>query len=65
MGTVTPLFKKDDEFCKVNYRPVTVLPILNNIFEKLLAGQMHEFYLEMLSDFINTYRKLHSCETHC
>ncbi|PFX33122.1 hypothetical protein AWC38_SpisGene2007 [Stylophora pistillata] len=39
MDTVTPLFKKDDEFCKVNYRPVTVLPVLNNIFEKLLAEQ--------------------------
>ena len=63
MGTVTPLFKKDDELCKVNYRPVTVLPALNNIFERLLAGQMYEFYLEILSDFISAYRKFHSCET--
>ena len=33
MGQVTPLFNKDDEFCKENYRPVSVLPALNNIFE--------------------------------
>ena len=46
MGTVTPLCKKDDEFCNVNYRPVTVLAVLRNIFERLLAGQMHEFYDE-------------------
>ena len=31
MGQVTPLFKKEDELYKKNYRPVTVLPILNNI----------------------------------
>jgi len=29
---VTPLFKKDDELSKANYRPVTVLPAINNIF---------------------------------
>ena len=47
----------------VNYRPVTVLPALNNIFERLLAGQLCEFYREILSDFISAYRKFHSCET--
>ena len=31
MCTVTPLYKKDDEFRKINYRPVTVLPTLNII----------------------------------
>ena len=40
-----------------------MLPALNNIFERLLAGQMYEFYLEILSDFISAYRKFHSCET--
>ena len=62
-GIVTPLFKKNDEHSKVNYRPVTVLPALNNIFERLLAGQLCEFYREILSDFISAYRKFHSCET--
>ena len=33
MGQVTPLFKKEDELNKKNYLPVTVLPILNNIYE--------------------------------
>ena len=63
MGMVTPLYKKDDEFCKINYRPITVLPALNNIFERLLSGQMCEFYNGLLSDFISAYRKFHSCET--
>jgi len=31
MGQVMPLFEKDDDFDKANYRPATVLPVLNNI----------------------------------
>ena len=32
---------------KENYRPVTVLPALNNVFEKLLASQLDQFYTEL------------------
>ena len=42
---------------------VTVLPALNNIFERLLAGQISEFCREILLDFISAYRKFYSCET--
>ena len=55
--------QKDHEFCKINYRPVTVLPALNNTFERLLSGQMYELHNGLLSDFISTYRKFHNCET--
>ena len=61
MGQVTPLFKKDEESDKRNYRPVTVLPCLNNIFERLV--QIEDFYQGLLSDFVSAYRKGHSCET--
>ena len=44
MGQITPIFKKDDELVKQNYRPLTVLPCLNNIFEKLLSSQLEGFY---------------------
>ena len=59
MGQVTPVYKKDDETDKCNYRPVTVLPCLNNIFERLLSIQLQEFYQGLLS----AYRRYHSCET--
>ena len=62
-GQVTPLFKKDDELNKANYRPVTVLPALNNVYERILAAQLNDFYCSILSDFISSYRKFHSCET--
>jgi len=50
MDEVIPVFKKDDETDKLNYRPVTVLPSLNNIFERLLSIQLQEFYQGLLSD---------------
>ena len=62
-GQVTPLFKKDDELNKANYRPVTVLPALNNVYERILAAQLDDFYCSILSDFISSYRRFHSCET--
>ena len=55
--------KKDDEFNKVNNRPVTVFPVLNNIYEKLFATQMDEFCESVLSNYISSYRKCYSCET--
>ena len=63
MGQVTPLFKKDDELSKANYRPVTVLPAINNIYERILVVQVNDFYSSILSDFISWYKKFHSFET--
>ena len=62
MGQVTSLFKKD-EFNKANYRPVTVLPVLKNIYERLLATQLGKFYSTILSVFFSFYRKFYSFET--
>ena len=63
MGQVTPLLKKGEELNKHNYRPVTVLPALNNIYERLLSSQLCDFYRDILSDFTSAYRKYYSCET--
>ena len=35
-ANVTPIFKKDDPLDKENYRPVSVLPLLSRVFEKLI-----------------------------
>ena len=63
MGQVTPLFKKNDELSKENYRPVTVLPALDNVFEKLLASQLDQVYTKLLSNYISAYRRHYGCET--
>ena len=63
MGQVMPLSRKDNELCKTKYSPVTVLPAINNVFEKLLSVQLEDFFKEILSDFISVYRCNYSCET--
>ena len=63
MGQVTPLSKKDNESNKANYRPVTVLPVLNSIYERLLAAPLGEFYSAIVLVHIgnSTVVKLHYC----
>ena len=58
-GQITPIFKKDDELVKQNYRPVKVLPCLNT----LLSSQLEELYNGLLSNLLSPYRKFHSRET--
>ena len=38
---VTPVFKKNNPLTKENYRPVSVLPIISKVFEKLMQNQIN------------------------
>ena len=40
---ITPVHKKGDRTDKTNYRPVSILPAISKIFEKLLFYQINEF----------------------
>ena len=62
-GQVTPLFEKDNELSKTNYRPISVLSAINNIFEKLLASQLQAHFDGILSDYLSAYRRNYSCQT--
>ena len=33
---ITPIFKKNDDFDKENYRPVSVLPHMSKVFERIM-----------------------------
>ena len=49
MGQVTPLFKKNDEIMKENYRPVTVIPVLTiYMHERLIVAHIGGFYKAIL-----------------
>ena len=45
------------------FRPVTVLPALNNIYERLLLSQMLHHFQGLLSDYLSAYRRFYSCDT--
>ena len=41
---VIPVYKKSDKFNQSNYRPVSILPILAKVFEKVPAHQITPFF---------------------
>ena len=41
---VASIHKKDDKTDKENYRPITILPILSKVYERLMYNQIHPYY---------------------
>ena len=60
---VTPLFKKDDPLAKKNYRPVSILPIISKIYEKVLSVQLSDYFDNIFHNFLCAFRKGHGCQT--
>ena len=54
---VTPLHKKCNKSLKVNYRPVYILPILSNVFERSMFKQMSSFFDDIFSKYQYGFRK--------
>ena len=54
---ITPVFKKDDRTQAKNYRPVSVLPIVSKIFERIIHEQLTSHFEIFLSPYICGYRK--------
>ena len=58
-----PVYKKKDPLDKANYRPVSILPALSKIFERILADQMTEFFNDIFSPSLSAFRKGISCQS--
>ena len=54
---MTLIYKKNDPQAKENYRPVSVLPVLSKVFERLVQKQVNSFITDFLSDFLRGYRQ--------
>ena len=46
MANVVPIYKRDDKQNVENYRPVSLLPTLGKILERLICNQMYSFFIE-------------------
>ena len=65
IAKVLPLYKKGDKFLFDNYRPISLLPCISKIFEKVVYNQLYE-YFDQNKLFISEqhgFRKKHSTET--
>ena len=63
-ANVTPVFKKGNQNQKDNYRPISILPIISKIFEKLICRQLSNHFDNIFSKFQCGFRKGFSAQ-HC
>ena len=57
IADLTPIFKKLEGISKKNYRPVSILPVVSKIFERLMQTQIKSFIEGHLSPYLCGYRK--------
>ena len=57
LADITPVFKKEDTTQAKNYRPVSVLPTVSKIFERLMHNKMTTYIDKHLSTYLCGYRK--------
>ena len=57
LADITPFFKKKDPLNKENYRPVSFLPSISKILEKLMQKQINGYTSNFLSPYLCGYRK--------
>ena len=56
-ANVTPLFKQGTRNLKDNYRPISILPIISKMFEKLICRQLSNYFCNIFSKFQCGFRK--------
>ena len=64
VSKIKPLFKKDDVTLLNNYRPISLLPCISKIFERVLFNQLYEYFERhnILTKRQYGFRKNHSTE---
>jgi hypothetical protein len=64
IAKISPIFKKGDKKLFCNYRPISVLPTLSKVFEKIIHNQIHEYFVSCKAYYNSQYgfRSLHSTE---
>ena len=61
-ANVTPVHKKDDPTYKTNFRPVSVLPLLSKLFERVIYNQLGKYMDTFLNKLLCGFRKAHSTQ---
>ena len=59
-ANITPDHKKDYPTDKVNYRPVSILPLLSKILQRVIYNQPGEYMDLYFNKLLCRFRKAHS-----
>ena len=64
IAKITPIYKKDDKYCVKNYRPISILPVVSKVIEKIVYNQLYSYFTK--NNYLNTnqygFRKNFSTE---
>ena len=59
LSDITSIFKKEDSLNKENYRPVSILPHLSKVIERILCKHINSFMKNEFSPYLCGFRKNH------
>ena len=59
---LSPLYKKEDNLNKKNFRPASILTGISKIYESVVNDQLLEFFTRLFNDLIGVFRKCYSCQ---
>ena len=59
---ISPVHKKDETNNKENYKPVSVLPLISKIFQRIIHDQLSEYLGKYLNTILYGSRKAHSTQ---
>ena len=62
IADIVPILKKEDQNDKTNNRPISLLPLISKIFEKVLYQQIEGFPNKILLPKLCGFRKDHSTQ---
>ena len=62
IGELIPVYKHDDLSLKENYRPISVLPAVSKVFQRVLKDQISPYFHEILSNILCCYRAGYSTQ---
>ena len=60
---LTPAYKKADNLCKDNYRPLSVLTVVSKIHESVINDQLYNYFSDIFHKFLSAFRKKYSCQS--
>ena len=62
LADVSPVFKRDDDLNKGNYRPVSILSHMSKVIERIFYKQIDSFITSKFSLFLCGFRKNHNSQ---
>ena len=61
-ANVRSIYKKGESFHKKTYRPVSTLPLLPKVYERVIYEQASNYFEPLFNEILCEFRKTHSTQ---